>query len=66
MCIILTGYGAGILHKFFYNYDAVIWLYGLNCLMVGADMVLYFRNGALMREAAASCEEVCMEQVLHT
>ena len=42
--IILTGYIAGLLHKVFYSYDGVIVLYGLNCIMVSADILLYFRN----------------------
>jgi len=42
--VILIGYVAGILHKIFYYYDAVIFLYVLNGLMVAADILLYYRN----------------------
>lgn len=44
LLIVLLGYVAGILHKLFYNFDNVIYLYILNMIMVGADMVLYLRN----------------------
>jgi len=48
LIIVLTGYIAGILHKIFYNYDAVVYLYMLNGLMVTVDIVLYvkYRQGA--------------------
>jgi len=42
--IVLLGYTAGILHKLFYNYDFVIYLYILNMGMVSVDIVLYLRN----------------------
>ena len=42
--IVLSGYIAGVLHKIFYSYDSVIILYGLNCIMVSIDIMLYFRN----------------------
>ncbi|MTI60339.1 MAG: hypothetical protein FH762_10295 [Firmicutes bacterium] len=44
--IILIGYIAGIIHKSFYNYDLVIYLYILNFLMVVTDIMLYYRNKA--------------------
>ena len=47
--VVLLGYAAGILNKLVYDPDAVVWLYGLNSLMVGADIALYFRNRALER-----------------
>lgn len=40
--LVETGYVLGIAHKIIYNMDAVIWLYILNLLLVGADMVLYY------------------------
>jgi hypothetical protein len=43
LSLILIGYIFGILHKIFYNYDHVIYLYVLNGIMVLADIVLYFR-----------------------
>lgn len=44
LCVIGFGYVCGILHKLFYAYDPVIFLYGFNGLMVTADIILYFRN----------------------
>lgn len=44
LLIVLLGYIAGILHKLFYSYDHVIYLYILNMIMVGTDMLLYLRN----------------------
>ncbi|MDC7220020.1 MAG: hypothetical protein PQJ59_08775 [Spirochaetales bacterium] len=44
LCLILTGYVMGILHKVFYYYDGVIYLYIFNFLMVFTDLLLYFRN----------------------
>lgn len=44
MIIVMCGYLAGILHKLFFNYDIVIYLYALNLLMVAADVLLYLRN----------------------
>lgn len=42
--ILLTGYIFGILHKVYYRFDYVIFLYILNSLMVLTDIILYFRN----------------------
>lgn len=44
LVILLVGYTAGILHKVFYNYDFVIYLYILNFCMVSVDTLLYLRN----------------------
>lgn len=44
LIVIMIGYIAGILNKVFYHYDAVIYLYLLNLVMVGTDLLLYFRN----------------------
>jgi hypothetical protein len=44
LVIVLVGYGAGVLHKLVYHYDAVIFLYLLNALMVAFDILLYLRN----------------------
>ena len=41
LVIIMLGYVSGILHKIFYAYDFVLWLYVLNLLMVGFDLLLY-------------------------
>lgn len=50
LIIVFIGYISGIIHKLFYNYDVVIFLYALNCIMVFTDMVLYFRNKRLMKQ----------------
>lgn len=44
MLIVMCGYIAGILHKLVFHYDPVIYLYGLNLLMVAIDVLLYARN----------------------
>ncbi|GER93727.1 hypothetical protein A45J_1483 [hot springs metagenome] len=43
LIIVLFGYIAGILHKILYNYDAVVYLYMLNGLMVTVDIILYMK-----------------------
>jgi hypothetical protein len=47
LLIVFTGYISGVLHKFFYNFDNVIYLYILNMVMVGIDITLYLRNRKL-------------------
>ncbi len=44
LLVILVGYISGILHKAIYRYDAVIFLYALNAVMVATDIALYLRN----------------------
>ncbi len=44
LLVVFIGYWSGILHKIFYNYDSVIYLYILNLIMVGIDILLYIRN----------------------
>ncbi len=43
MAVICLGYLSGMLHKVFYSYDWVIFLYGLNLALVATDLGLYFR-----------------------
>ena len=47
---ILIGYIAGVLHKIFFAFDGVIYLYILNGLMVTTDIILYYRNVRLDKE----------------
>jgi hypothetical protein len=47
--VVILGYLAGILHKIFFNYDRVIFLYTLNLLMVSLDLALYVRNTELAK-----------------
>jgi len=41
---VLIGYISGVIHKLLYNFDQVIYLYLLNCMMVFVDVILYYRN----------------------
>jgi len=45
--VVLLGYCAGIIHKMLYSMDFVIYLYIINCIMVGVDIMLYYRNKKL-------------------
>ncbi len=47
LLIIMVGYVSGILHKLFYAYDFVIFLYVINLIMVAIDLSLYLRNRRL-------------------
>lgn len=47
LIVILIGYSAGILHKIFYHYDVVVYLYLLNFMMVFIDILIYFRNSRI-------------------
>ncbi len=44
--IVVLGYACGVLHKVFYNYDAVIFLYLLNITFVLIDigLTVYYRK----------------------
>ncbi|MDD2371207.1 MAG: hypothetical protein PHQ32_04315 [Firmicutes bacterium] len=44
LLVVMIGYLSGILHKMFYSYDLVIYLYALNFLMVSVDAILWLRN----------------------
>lgn len=55
--VILVGYIAGILHKLFFLYDGVIFLYGLNFLMVLIDIMLYFRNRRYKKTCRGASEK---------
>lgn len=49
MYIIEFGYLAGMLHKFFYNLDAVFYLYVFNFSLILIDILLYYRNAFLAK-----------------
>jgi hypothetical protein len=51
LCIVFVGYIAGILHKYLYRLDPVIYLYEINALMVLVDILLYVRNSRLPRSS---------------
>ena len=50
MLLVEVGYIFGILHKIFYSFNWVIWAYVALFLLVGFDLVLYFRNRRYDRE----------------
>lgn len=47
LIVILIGYVAGIMNKIFNQYDAVVYLYLLNFIMVLTDLLIYFRNSRI-------------------
>lgn len=49
LAILIMGYVFGILNKILYNLDFVVYLYGLNLVMVSTDLCLYFRNLKLIK-----------------
>ena len=57
LVIVLVGYVAGILNKVFYHFDNVVYLYGLNMVMVAIDLVLYIRNTKLQAKTANKSEQ---------
>lgn len=42
LSLVIIGYICGMLHKVFYSYDAVIYLYLINLILVSCDMVFIF------------------------
>ncbi|MDD3118638.1 MAG: hypothetical protein PHQ27_05640 [Victivallales bacterium] len=40
--LVVIGYLAGCIHKIYYNFDRVFWLYALNSILVSVDMALSF------------------------
>ena len=42
-CLILIGYVCGIVHKIFFYYDWVFWLYILNMFFVLVDIFLHLK-----------------------
>ncbi len=53
LIIVLFGYTCGIIHKIFYNYDNVIFLYALNFSLVLTDTFIYFRNYRITKNQSA-------------
>lgn len=54
MITIELAYLCGVIHKMFYNFDAVIWLYIANLIMVFIDLMLMLRNRKLDAARAAA------------
>ncbi|MCL2706066.1 MAG: hypothetical protein FWE72_07650 [Spirochaetaceae bacterium] len=44
LVIVELGYIAGIIHKYFYSMDIVIFIYIINFTMVFIDLLLFLRN----------------------
>ena len=47
MIVLIIGYVFGILNKLLVKYDYVIYLYIINAVMVGIDLILFYKNRAL-------------------
>ena len=41
--LVETGYILGLIYKYGYNYDGVVFFYWLNAIIVSMDIVLYYR-----------------------
>ncbi len=54
LLVLILGYLAGILNKLLYHYDAVVYLYILNVLMVSTDAALWLRNRRRERRMEAA------------
>lgn len=53
LCIVLFGYVSGVLFQYFGKRNGVIFLYLLNMLMVGFDLLLTLKYGKSEQAAAA-------------
>lgn len=49
--IVSLGYMAGVLHKIYYSYDFIIIFYIINLLLVMTDMILFYRNLRIEKQA---------------
>ncbi|MGB4438596.1 MAG: PQ-loop domain-containing transporter [Sedimentibacter sp.] len=49
LVILILGYIFGILNKIFYNLDFIVYLYGINLIMVSIDLILYLKNSKLIK-----------------
>ncbi len=54
LLVIIFGYICGIINKLINSPDYVIFFYALNMVMVTGDLIIYFRNCRLDREADAA------------
>ncbi len=43
MIVLCIGYMSGLVHKIFYSFDWIIWLYAANLIMVIIDLFLYYK-----------------------
>ena len=58
LVLILLGYLSGTLHKIFYSFDYVIFLYIANALMVLTDLLLLIRY---RKRDSSNTEPLCVE-----
>lgn len=42
LTLVVIGYICGCIHKYFYNFDNVFWLYAVNSIMVTVDLLLSY------------------------
>ncbi|MEN6330968.1 MAG: hypothetical protein ABFD57_03150, partial [Smithella sp.] len=49
--IVSIGYMAGVLHKIYYSFDFIIIFYVINLLLVITDMLLFYRNMHIEKQA---------------
>lgn len=56
--LVLFGYALGILHKFFFSFDFVIFLYFFNFIMVLIELCLYFRYQKIPLTVSAASTSV--------
>ncbi len=61
LLVIIIGYISGILYKLLSNPDYVTFLYGINILMVLADVGIYFRNKQIESIRAKAVEAKAVE-----
>jgi hypothetical protein len=54
LLVLLLGYVAGIINKIINHVDYVMFFYILNFLMVGTDVLIYFRNAKLDKKNAVN------------
>ncbi|MBE6969089.1 MAG: hypothetical protein E7442_03070 [Ruminococcaceae bacterium] len=55
--VVILGYILGITHKMVYSRDIVMVLYVINLMMITADLLIWFRNRRLERQAQAAEKE---------
>lgn len=53
LSLVLVGYILGIIHKYLYNMDMVVFLYFYNAVLVLAQIVLYFVYNEKRQQSAA-------------
>jgi hypothetical protein len=56
LAIVFVGYLSGVAHKLLYSPDPVLYLYGLNGVMVLIDMALFVRNRRLAAGTGAGAQ----------